>query len=139
MKKDLDWWDQPANTRDMDVENRLMPDSDLFPLRTVGDVRKLFERHLNCRRRNDADSETPTYADEPNLVLLSIVVGAVENSMTIAKSLTSMVGSDAESLAALDQVCQEPSVALNRIQMSLITITCYASWDRLTQKRRIST
>ena len=139
MKKDLDWWEQPANTRDMDVENRLMPDSDLFPLRTVGDVRKLFERHLNRRRRNDADSETPTYADEPNLVLLSIVVGAVENSMTIAKSLTSMVGSDAESLAALDQVCLEPAAALNPIQMSLITINCYATWDRLTQKRRIST
>ena len=92
---------------DMDAGNRLEPDSDLFPLRTVGDVRKLFERHLNRRRRTDADlSTTPTYADEPNLVLLSIVVGAIENNMTIAKSLMSTVGADADSFQSLDQVCQ---------------------------------
>ena len=67
----------------MEPENRLVPDSDLFPLRTVGDVRKLFERHLR-RRSRDADvtkaaESVSTYSKEPNLALLSIVAGAIEN------------------------------------------------------------
>jgi hypothetical protein len=85
-------------------------DTDLFPLRTIGDVRKLFERHLNRGRITDDSTTTTTavtttsgpnvgdseenYRTEPNLVLLSIVAGAIENNMTIAKSLTSMFGSD---------------------------------------------
>jgi hypothetical protein len=67
----------------MEPENRLVPDSDLFPLRTVGDVRKLFERHLR-RLSGDADvtkaaESVSTYSKEPNLALLSIVAGAIEN------------------------------------------------------------
>ena len=94
-------------------------DSDLFPLRTIGDARKLFERHLNRGRKSDDSTASTTttettnvgdsdekYRTEPNLVLLSIVAGAIENNMTIAKSLTSMFGSDENAVpsTANDQV-----------------------------------
>ncbi len=46
--------------------------SSLFPLSTVGDVRKLFQSEL----------ETP----DPNLSLLSVVAGAIENQWTQAKA-----------------------------------------------------
>ena len=39
-----------------------------FPLRTVNDARKLFDFEIKSK--------------EPNLVLLSIVAGSIENSMT---------------------------------------------------------
>ena len=39
-----------------------------FPLRTVNDARKLFDSEIKSK--------------EPNLVLLSIVAGSIENSMT---------------------------------------------------------
>ena len=86
----------------MDTENRLMDDSDLFPLRTIGDARKLFERHLSRLRPVTAETDDSIYASEPNLVLLSIVIGAIENNMTIAKSLSSIL--DGDSSLAIDQV-----------------------------------
>lgn len=43
-------------------------DRPLFPLKTVGQVRRLFETHLT--------------RPEPNLALLSIVAGYVENTLT---------------------------------------------------------
>ena len=43
-------------------------DRPLFPLRTVGAVRGLFEAHLS--------------GPQPNLALLSIVAGHVENTLT---------------------------------------------------------
>ena len=42
--------------------------SAFFPLRTVNDVRKLFD--FECKGK------------EPNLVFLSIVAGSIENAMT---------------------------------------------------------
>ena len=42
--------------------------SAFFPIRTVNDVRKLFD--FECKSR------------EPNLVFLSIVAGSIENAMT---------------------------------------------------------
>ena len=47
--------------------------SDFFPLKTVGDVLKLFEYELSKK--------------EPNLVMLSIVAGEIENSMTNVKPI----------------------------------------------------
>ena len=47
--------------------------SDLFPLKTVGDVLKLFEFELS--------------GTDPNLAMLSIVAGEIENSMTNCKSM----------------------------------------------------
>ena len=77
-------------------------DSDLFPLRTIGDIRQLFERHLKRdNSQNVKMAQSSKHADdvitEPNLVLLSIVAGSIENNMTMAKTLTSMFGSDTDS------------------------------------------
>ena len=47
--------------------------SDYFPLKTVGDVLKLFEYELSKA--------------EPNLAILSIVAGEIENSMTNCRPL----------------------------------------------------
>ena len=47
--------------------------SNFFPLKTVGDVLKLFEYELN--------------KEEPNLAILSIVTGEIENSMTNCRPL----------------------------------------------------
>ena len=47
--------------------------SDFFPLKTVGDVLKLFEYELN--------------KVEPNLAILSVVAGEIENSMTNCRPL----------------------------------------------------
>ena len=52
-------------------------DRPLFPLKTVGQVRRLFEAHLN--------------RPEPNLALLSIVAGYVENTLT---ACTNVVAGD---------------------------------------------
>ena len=49
-------------------------DRPLFPLKTVGQVRALFESHLA--------------RSEPDLALLSIVAGFVENTLTAATSIT---------------------------------------------------
>jgi hypothetical protein len=77
-------------------------DSDLFPLRTIGDVRTLFERHLkrdssqNIKMAQSSKHSDDVINGEPNLVLLSIVAGSIENNMTMAKTLTSMFGSDTD-------------------------------------------
>ena len=45
----------------------------LFPLRTIGNIRKLFDAHIK--------------RPEPNLALLSIVCGFVENTLTCASAI----------------------------------------------------
>ena len=57
----------------MDLSSRDKHISDYFPLKTVGDVLKLFEYELNKL--------------EPNLAILSIVAGEIENSMTNCRPL----------------------------------------------------
>ena len=52
----------------MDLNLRDKHVSDYFPLKTVGDVLKLFEYELSKQ--------------EPNLAILSIIAGEIENSMT---------------------------------------------------------
>ena len=54
-------------------------DRPLFPLKTVGQVRRLFETHLA--------------RPEPNLALLSIVAGYVENTLT---ACTTFMASDVD-------------------------------------------
>ena len=51
--------------------------SEFFPLRKIGDVLNLFEHQL--KQQNDKDGK------EPNLTMLAIVAGAIENSMTQGK------------------------------------------------------
>ena len=53
-------------------------DRPLFPLSTVGQVRNLFEAHLK--------------RPQPNLALLSLVAGYVENSLTQAKETMTFPG-----------------------------------------------
>ena len=86
-------------------------DSDLFPLKSVGDVRKLFERHLNRGRDKNGSKKNSAISkpcheivDEPNLALLSIVAGSIESNMTMAKSLASISESDSSQLAANEEV-----------------------------------
>ena len=106
-------------------------DSDLFPLKSVGDVRKLFERHLS--RGRDEVSKTFSAVsktcqdvnDEPNLALLSIVAGAVENNMTMAKSLASISESDTSHLAASDEVRTTNSKTHYFLNLPLRPITPY--------------
>ena len=57
----------------MDLSSRDKHISDYFPLKTVGDVLKLFEYELSKL--------------EPNLAILSIIAGEIENSMTNCRTL----------------------------------------------------
>lgn len=57
----------------MDLGLRDKHISDYFPLKTVGDVLKLFEYELSKQ--------------EPNLAILSIIAGEIENSMTNCRPL----------------------------------------------------
>ncbi len=52
----------------------------LFPLKTVNDVRKLFEKQLAT--------------GNPDLALLSIVAGTIENTMTKATEVNTASGPD---------------------------------------------
>ena len=65
----------------MDHKNGKKDVSDFFPLRTIGDVLKLFECQLEKTNGEETNEK------EPNLALLSIVAGAIENSMTQCKPL----------------------------------------------------
>lgn len=64
----------------------------LFPLRTVGDVLRLFEAELD--KPCCLDPHDPTGPSGPNLALLSIVVGAIENVMTGSRNVPAAAGRD---------------------------------------------
>jgi menin len=73
-------------------------DKQHFPLRSVQAVLDFFRDHL-------------THSDEPNLALLSIILGCIENDLTVNRSLTT---------AAHGDNCGDPPAAFPEIQLSKV-------------------